>query len=440
MKKLIILVCVLTSTIIFAQEFKPEVNVGATIFTGFEYNLDNAEFISKLDTNSADVNSAFGYKPVKNQFETGKNSIYLERAYINIYASLAPDLKARVTPDVFSYTDGNGKTQYNMGIKFAYIDYTPFKCDNGLTFGFTLGLVPNNWTGTADKYWGYRGFAKTFTDVPWIMSAVKNGSTVTKTTGTFFSTADLGLQLNFTAPKGLAEVQASIVNGNGFRNLSFDNRFKDIFLTAFIHPLQPKINKKTEALKKIINKFRLEGITDLTFGGFLYMGKLDKGENYAVNGVQYERNRFGGMFHMRYNFKKAGFIKIGGEYSIQSNVDPGSSATEKAETSPKGFSSYLEFNPPVLSLNEKLMLIFRYDSFDPDIYEPAGYISSGIVFDRSYSKQNLIIGGLAFKPNKLLTLGVTYQGLTYEDNFVVKYDGTATKTDSKLLIHGVLNF
>ena len=49
-------------------------------------------------------------------------------------------------------------------------------------------------------------------------------------------------------------------------------------------------------------------------------------------------------------------------------------------------------------------------------------------------------GGLAFKPNKMLTLGVTYQAITYEDNFVVKYDGTTTKTDSRLLLHGILSF
>ena len=100
------------------------------------------------------------------------------------------------------------------------------------------------------------------------------------------------------------------------------------------------------------------------------------------------------------------------------------------ETSPVGFSSYLEFNPPIASINEKLMLVFRYDSYDPDYpgLEVVGF------------KQNLIIGGLAFKPNKMLVLGVTYQGLTYEDNFVVKYDGTTTTTDSKLLLHGVLNF
>ena len=431
------LVFVLTSAIIFAQEFKPEVKVGATIFTGIEYNLDNAEFISKLDTNSANLNAVFGYNPVKNQFETNKNSFYLDRSYINIIASLMPDLKARITPDVFSTTDGAGKTQYSLGLKYAFIDYTPFKCESGVTFGFTLGIVPNNWIGANDKYWGYRGFAKNLTDYQWTSSAVRNGSTVTRTTSSFFSSADLGLQLNLTAPKGIAELQASIFNGNGYRNLSFDNRFKDLFFTAFVHPFQPQINKKMEALKKT-NKDRLEGITDITLGGFAYIGKLDKGENYASGGVQYERNRFGGMAHLRYNFKKAGFVKFGGEYSMQKNMDPPSSITKISETNPKGYSVYLEFNPPVPSINEKLMLVARFDAFDPNI--PVHDLSAAKTFDDDYDCQRLLILGLAFKPNKMLTIGATYQSLIYQDNFVVKYDGTTTKTDSKLLLHVILNF
>ncbi len=322
-----------------------------------------------------------------------------------------------------------------MGIKFAYMDYIPFKNDNGLSLGFRLGLVPNSWVGTNEIYWGYRGFAKTFTDYTWTTSALRSGSNVNRTLSSFFPTADLGVQLNFTAPKGIAEIVASVVNGNGFRNLSYDNRFKDLFFTAFVHPLQPSVNKKMEALKKA-GKERLAGITDLTIGGFAYIGKLDKGENYSVNGVQYERNRFGGMAHFRYNFKRAGFIKIGGEYGVQKNADPDVVPSSELETSPAGYSAYLEFNPPVSSLNEKLMLVARYDSFDPDIQGPQTIYRT----HNSFAKQQLLIGGIAFKPNKFLIIGVTYQSVVYDDYFVVKYDGTTTKTDSRLLVHGILNF
>jgi hypothetical protein len=74
-----------------------------------------------------------------------------------------------------------------------------------------------------------------------------------------------------------------------------------------------------EAAKK--NKIdRIDGITDLTIGGFGYIGKLDRGENTTPGAVQYKRNRFGGMAHIRVNFKKFGFFKVGGEYSVQLNM------------------------------------------------------------------------------------------------------------------------
>jgi hypothetical protein len=56
--------------------------------------------------------------------------------------------------------------------------------------------------------------------------------------------------------------------------------------------LSKYLAKKTDKYKKA-GKQRLDGISDLTLGGFVYLGKLDKGENYA--GAQFQRNRFGGM-------------------------------------------------------------------------------------------------------------------------------------------------
>ena len=70
---------VLFTGLSFALDFKPEVIIGGTVFTGFQYNADNADFISKLDS-AAGPNSgqAFGYNASKNQFETSKNSFYVE--------------------------------------------------------------------------------------------------------------------------------------------------------------------------------------------------------------------------------------------------------------------------------------------------------------------------------------------------------------------------
>jgi len=425
------------------DEFKPEVKIGGVIYSYWEYNLDNANFIAKLDTSSNGVNSgsAFGYKPTSRQFEVSQNSFQVERAYINVLASLAPNVKGRITPDVFSFKDQAGTTQYMLGLKYAFVDWTAFKQDNGLSLDFTMGIEPNRWIAYAEKYWGYRGFAKTYTDYAYTYSASRTGNTINRTMGSYFSSADLGLEGNLNLPKGYGELYLNIFNGNGYRNLSFDNRFKDFMGSLFIHPLAGTIDKK---MKKAKDGRINNNISDLTIGGYAYVGKLATGENTTVNpldgqvGAQTIRNRFGGMLSFRYNFNKFGFIKIGGEYSVQLNQDPASSKPDSiSKTTSGGFSAYLEFNPPVKALNEKLMLVARFDMFDPNT---ANESISTTSFNNNTDKQSLLIFGLAYKPAKYMTLGITYQAVTYQSEYIVKFDGTTSKTDGLLRIHGNLEF
>lgn len=444
MKKILIVLfslLVYTGSSFSQGDFKPEVKVGGVIFTGWEFNMDNAQFIQKLDTSSATgLNSlaAFGYNPTKNQFETSKNSFFVERAYINILASLTPQIKARITPDVQTVA-GASANQYFLLLKYANVVYTPLQKDNGMSLGFGVGILPQRWIEKNEGYWGYRGIAKVLTDYTFTTGASKSGNTISQSTGSYFSSADLGMDIAFALPKGYAEIYADVFNGNGYKNLSFDNRFKDFDVTAFIHPLAGQISKKMAALKGA----RMGGITDLTVGGFMYMGKLANGENYTVNpatgnvATQYVRNRFGGMGFVRYNFKTAGFFKLGGELSLQSNQDPAAKIDSVAKTNSSGMSVYLEFNPPVKSIDEKLSLIARYDMFDPNTDNSS---TSTTTFNNNTDKQTLLILGLAFKPNKVLTLAASYQSVSYQSQYVVKYDGTPTKSDSRLIIHGILNF
>jgi len=433
---------ILSVTMLNAQpkdEFKPEVKIGGVIYTYWDYNVDNANFISKLDTSSAGSNYAFGFKPTNRQFEVSQNSFQVERAYINVLASLAPNIKGRVTPDVYSFTDGSGNTQFALRLKYAFVDWTAFKEDNGLSLDFTMGIEPNRWIAMAERYWGYRGFQKTLTDYTFTTAASKSGNLIKRSTGSYFSSADLGLEGNLNLPKGFGELYLNVFNGNGYGNLSYDNRFKDFMGSLFIHPLANMLAKKTKASKT----GRVDGIADLTLGGFAYLGKLATGENTTVASdgnvyTQTVRNRFGGMLSLKYNFKQAGFVKIGGEFSLQSNQDPASSKPDSvAKTTASGLSVYLEFNPPVKSLNEKLMLVARYDMFDPNTANESASTTS---FNDNTDKQSLLILGLAYKPSKVMTLGVTYQAVTYQSEYVVKFDGTTSKTDALLRIHGILEF
>lgn len=420
------------------EEFKPSYSVGGLIFTGWQFNIDDAEFISKLDTSSSgiDINSVFGFKPTKNQFEISKNTFYLERAYINIKAALTPQINARLTPDINSYTDGTGRTQFDYQVKFAYLDYTPFTSKNGTSLTFTAGVNSNQWIANIEKYYGYRFVAKTLTDYAYITSATRSGNTVTKTTGSYFSTADLGLTAKFSFPNKFADLYAAVVNGNGFRDLSFDNRFKDVQITGFIYPLSGMLNKKMEQMKKT-GKDRIEGISDLTVGGFAYLGKLDRGENYS--GAQYKRNRFGGMLNLKYNFKKTGFFKIGGEFSVQKNENPILvNSLSSLATDANGLSAYLELSPPIAALNEKLSLLFRYDKFDPNTADDASAVVT--VFNNANDNQNLFIVGLFYKPAKVLSFGFSYHMIKYQENFVVKYDGAVTDKLDRLFFNTVLDF
>jgi hypothetical protein len=54
--------------------------------------------------------------------------------------------------------------------------------------------------------------------------------------------------------------------------------------------------------------------------------------------------------------------------------------------------------------------------------------ASTTIFNDNTDKQSLLIIGLVFKPAKVLALGLNYHMLTYDQNYVVKYDGTTLRT------------
>lgn len=417
------------------DEFKPEIKIGATVFSGWEFNIDNANFITKLDTASSNSSAAFGHNPTAHQFETSMNSFYLERAYLNLKASLAPNVKARLTSDVISLKDQTGTNQYRLAVKFAWFDWTAFQSSSGLALDFTLGVIPNRWIEKNEAYMGDRFIAKSFTDFTFTTSASVSGNTVNRTTGSFFSSADLGVEGMLTLPKGYSELYVRALNGNGYTNLNFDNRFKDFQTVIYIHPLAGQISKKMDAVKKA-GKTRLAGINDLTVGGLVYLGKLGLGENSS--GAQYIRNRFGGLASLKFNFKQFGFFRIGGEFDVQSNQDPSAVKPDSSvKSTASGFSGWIEFNPPVKEIDEKLSLFARYDQFDPNTDNNSTSVTS---FNNNTDKQSLLVLGLVYKPAKVLTLALSYQSVMYQSEYIVKYDGTTTKTDSKLLIQTLLDF
>jgi hypothetical protein len=445
-KNLLLLLVLLVSTSLFSQnkpDFKQEIKIGGLVFTGWTFNMDNADLPGTMTLDSTIADPVYGSAPKKNQFETSRNSFYIDRAYINIKASLTPQITARLTPDVYSAKDQAGTTQYFTQMKYAYFDYMPLNTDDGLALSFSVGLIPNQWINNVENYYGYRGVQKTFTDYSWVTGQriLKNPLTgnayqVNTSIGSFFSSADLGLTTKLALPKKYAELFVSVLNGNGFRNEGFDqNRFKDFMVTGFIHPFAGEIAKRTEAMK-IAKKTRLDGITDLTVGGFTYMGRLSNNEFGVANGGQYKNTRFGGMVNFKLNFTNFGSLKIGGEYSAFTNQVPSNplALTTDSTYSGGGLSSWLEFNPPVEQLNDKLFLTFRYDMFK------AQNTDNGTTSFYDKGKQSLMVIGLMFKPASLLTIGVSYQSTSYDQNYVVKYDGTTASSINRFYLNTILDF
>jgi hypothetical protein len=445
-KYLLLLLAVVAISTLKAQtkpDFKQEVKIGGVVFTGWTFNMDNADLPGTMSLDSTISDPVYGSAPKKNQFETSRNSFYFDRAYINIKASLTPQITARLTPDVYSITDGTGKTQYMTQMKYAFFDYTPLNTDDGLALTFSVGLIPNQWISNVEKYYGYRGVQKTFTDYSWAtgQKISKNPVTgkayqVSTSTGSFFSSADLGMTTKLSLPKKYADVYLSVLNGNGFRNEGFDqNRFKDFMASAFIYPLAGEIAKNTEKMKSL-KKTRLDGITDLTVGGFAYLGKQANNEYGVVNGGQYKTTKFGGMLNLKYNFTNFGSVKVGGEYSAFTNQVPSNPLTPTTDStySGGGLSTWLEFNPPIEQLNDKVFLTFRYDMFK------AQNTDNGSTAFYDKGKQSLMIIGLMYKPANILTLGLSYQSITYDQNYVVKYDGTTASSVNRFYVNAILDF
>ncbi len=83
------------------------------------------------------------------------------------------------------------------------------------------------------------------------------------------------------------------------------------------------------------------------------------------------------------------------------------------------------------------MLTFRYDAFDPNTTKPGSNLAG---FTGDANKQSLMIMGLMFKPSSVLTLGLNYQMLTFDKEYIVNYDGTTRKNLSRLYFNTIIDF
>ncbi len=303
MKKFIaLLIFAGTVNFLFAQEnnteFKPSGKPFIKVFTNYH--------------------STFTDDQIHNAFE-------IQRAYLGYAFKLSKEFSGKVTLDVGNPKD-NGKFMMTAFLKNAYFQYKK----NGLKVKF--GLIGLNQFKMQEVLWGGRYLYKSF------MDEYKFGAS-----------ADLGTFVSYKI-NDIISVDASVVNGDGYKSLELDSIFKysgGLTITPF----------------KGLN---IRGYAD-------YMGKEDAQQTYAG--------------YIGYSIKN---FKIGTEYNYQLNNKL------KEDNNWGGYSFYTSYK------FKKIRLFGRYDQLKSTIPEsqtvPWNYKKDG----------QCILAGLEFVPLKGLKITPNY--------------------------------
>jgi hypothetical protein len=192
----------------------PSVNISGLIFGNYQYHLSgqNQEF---------------------NQFA-------LDRAYINVRATVSERMSARVTSDVFQSGDGNGWT---IRAKYAYIQYDYLKRPSWSGV-FRAGMLQNVMVENVEQFW------------PRFLSPVA----LERSGG--FASADVGAATLVTLPQRWGELYAHVVNGPGYTRRESD-RFKDFGARLTLTPLAGRASGLLSTL--MISPWFYEGAIASTF-------------------------------------------------------------------------------------------------------------------------------------------------------------------------------
>lgn len=140
-----------------------------------------------------------------------KSGFNLTRAYLGYNYKITPELSAQVVIDGAAETTSAGK--YELNVKNAFISWSK---DN---LNVSVGMIGLTQFNVQERYWMHRYVEKTFQD--------KNKMS---------SSADLGVSASYKIHP-LLSVDASIINGEGYRTVSRNNSNK-YTVGANIYPLK----------------------------------------------------------------------------------------------------------------------------------------------------------------------------------------------------------
>lgn len=324
-----------------AQPAAPTVNVSGLIFGNYQYHLSgqNKEF----------------------------NQFLLDRAYVNVRATIGERMSARITTDVFQSGDQNGWT---IRAKYAYLQYDFLK-QAGWTGVVRAGMLHNVMVEHVEQFW------------PRFLSPVA----LERSGG--FASADVGAATLVTLPNRWGELYAHAVNGPGYTRREID-RFKDFGVRLSLTPLQGRVSGLLSGLT--ISPWFYEGATASTF--------VRGGANGAIPpvGDGLPRDRYGVIVGFR-----DPRLTLAGEIARMRTVTdalvtgpPPARIVADAKANIWSANGTLR---PLAFLNEskrsRFGLIARYDD-----------VESNTATDESY---HFLIAGLLFDLNSRSTLALDYQ-------------------------------
>ena len=271
----------------------------------------------KIFTNVHDVFTEDGSAPA---FE-------VTRAYFGYGYDFSPAFSTKITLDVGD--PGDGKLHETMYLKNALLQYSK----NNLTVNF--GLVGTHQFGVQEKFWAHRYLYKSFQDAYG-----------------FGASADLGVTASYDISDAVS-VDASVLNGEGYKNLQNDSVFK----TAIGLTVKPA-----------------EG---LTLRGYFDYLPGDAAQTSLATFAGYANKEF----------------SLGVEYNLQNNHN----RVDNHELS--GISAYGSYN-----LGKKTSVFARYDNLTSN--KVSGVPAAWNIADDG----QVYIAGIEFNPVKGVKISPNFQG------------------------------
>ncbi len=146
----------------------------------------------------------------------GFNAFDVTRAYLNVNAQVAPNVRFRFTPDIRRVTDGSLAGTMTVRVKYAFAQF-----DNVTPRGWIrLGMHQTPWLDFEESVNRYR----------------VQGTMFSERDGLLPGSADFGVGYFTPLPNGYGEIQTGIYNGEGYAQAEA-NKYKSVQGRVTVRPL-----------------------------------------------------------------------------------------------------------------------------------------------------------------------------------------------------------